>query len=111
VSENKKYPWLRLIDLQLAEPRPEPKGKVGRPRNPFPKTRIGASMSDDEIAALDEIVEAMSERMGRKVHRGHVIAFMAFRTRDQLLGKGKKVDIPDAVRSFVDLAAYLDSKS
>jgi hypothetical protein len=111
VSESKKYPWLRLLDLQLAEPRPEPKGRVGRPRSPFPKTRIGASMSDDEIAALDEIVEAMSRQMGRKVHRGHVIAFMAFRTRAQLQGKGKKLDLPNAVKSFVDLAAYLDSKT
>ncbi len=110
VSEGKKYPWLRLLDLQLAEPRPEPKGKVGRPRSPFPKVRIGASMSEDEVAAIDEIVEAMSARVGRKVHRGHVIAFMAFRTRDQLQGKGKKIDIPDDVKSFVDLAAYLDSK-
>lgn len=110
VSEGKKYPWLRLLDLQLAEPRPEPKGKVGRPRSPFPKVRIGASMSEDEVAAIDEIVEAMSARAGRKIHRGHVIAFMAFRTRDQLLGKGKKIEIPGDVKSFVDLAEYLDSK-
>ncbi|MCJ7823499.1 MAG: hypothetical protein MUP44_01220 [Anaerolineales bacterium] len=110
MSEGKKYPWLRLLDLQLAEPRPEPKGKVGRPRSPFPKVRIGASMSEDEVSAIDEIVEAMSERVGRKIHRGHVIAFMAFRTRDQLQGKGKKIEIPGDVKSFVDLAEYLDSK-
>ena len=111
MSETKKYPWLRLLDLQLAEPRPEPKGRMGRPRSPFPKTRIGTSMSEDEIAALDEIVDGMSERMGHKVHRGHVIAFMAFRTRDQLQGKSKKLEIPESVKSFVDLAEYLDSKS
>ncbi len=110
VSEGKKYPWLRLLDLQLAEPRPEPKGKVGRPRSPFPKVRIGASMSEDEVAAIDEIVEAMSARVGRKIHRGHVIAFMAFRTRDLLQGKGKKIEIPSDIKSFVDLAEYLDSK-
>jgi hypothetical protein len=111
VSDSKKYPWLRLLDLQLAEPRPERRGKVGRPRSPFPKVRIGASLSQDEVAALDEIVEALSERMERKVHRGHLIAFMAFRTREQLQGKGKKVEIPASVKSFVDLAEYLDSKS
>ena len=110
MTETKKYPWLRLLDLQLAEPRPEPKGRVGRPRSLFPKVRIGASMSEDEVAALDEIVDAMSERLGHKVHRGHVIAFMAFRTRDQLQGTGKKVEIPKSVKSFVDLAEYLDSK-
>jgi hypothetical protein len=111
VSESKKYPWLRLLDLQLAEPRPEPKGRVGRPRSPFPKVRIGTSMSEDEVAVLDEIVDAMSERMGRKVHRGHVIAFMAFRTRALLQGKSKKIELPSNVKSFLDLAEYMDTLS
>ena len=111
MSDSKKYPWLRLLDLQLAEPKPEPKGKVGRPKSPFPKVRIGASMSEDEVKALDELVDAMSERVERNVHRGHLIAFMTFRTRTLLQGKGNKIEIPESVKSFVDLAEYLDSMS
>jgi predicted ArsR family transcriptional regulator len=111
MSDSKKYPWLRLLDLQLAEPRPEPKGKVGRPKSPFPKVRIGASMTEDEVKALDELVEAMSERIERNVHRGHLIAFMTFRMRALLQGKGNTLAIPDSVESFMDLAEYLDSKS
>jgi hypothetical protein len=68
-------------------------------------------MSEDEVAAIDEVVEAMSARVGRKIHRGHVIAFMAFRTRDQLQGKGKKIEIPSDVKSFAKRSAWPGNRS
>lgn len=105
------YPWLRLLESELQrEPKPTSRKRAGRPRNTFPRRRVRAALTEDEQAALDELVEALSERMGRVIHRGHLIAFMTFRLRNQLQ-RGHAIALPDDVDSFVALARYLDASA
>jgi hypothetical protein len=108
VTDGKKYPWLRLLELELAEPRPEMKKKRGRPRSPFPRVRMYSSMTGDEVAALDDLVDLVRTRFGRQVHRGHIIAFMTFQLKNKLQGEGRKMELPEEVKSFVGLVEYLD---
>ncbi len=105
------YPWLRLLELELKqEPRPVKRRRPGRPKNAFPRKRVRSALTEDEQAALDELVELFSERLGRTIHRGHLIAFMTFRLRQQLQ-RGQEIVIPEEIDSFVALAKYLDSHS
>jgi hypothetical protein len=108
-KDEKTYPWLRLLELELKQqPRPTKRRRPGRPTNPFPRKRVRSSLTDDEKAALDELVDLFSERMGRSLHRGHVIAFMTFRLRNQLQGDGG-LELEDDIDSFAALARYLDA--
>lgn len=110
-DEETTYPWLRLLELELGEERRPPRRRSpGRPRKAFPRKRVRTSLTQDELTALDDLVEALSEKMERPIHRGHVIAFMTFRLRNQLL-RGQEIAIPEDVDSFVGLARYLDSRS
>ncbi len=105
------YPWLRLLELELIrEPKPAARKRPGRPRNAFPRKRVRTSLTEDEQAALDDLVDLLSQRMGRPIHRGHLIAFMTFRLRSQLQ-QGDKIVIGEEVDSFAALAKYLDTLS
>jgi hypothetical protein len=110
VTESKKYPWLRLLELELAAPKPEMKRPRGRPANAFPRVRVGASMTRDELNVLDQIVELLRGRFNRPIHRGHVIAFMAFQLRNRLQGTGRRPELPEEIDSFVALADYLEER-
>lgn len=110
MPEADRHPWLRLLELEVTKDEPEPtKRRRGRPKNPFPRKRVRSSLTEDEKAALDELVELLSEHLGRSLHRGHLIAFMTFRLRDQLRQDGELV-LDDDIDSFVDLAEYLDER-
>jgi bisphosphoglycerate-dependent phosphoglycerate mutase len=105
------YPWLRLLETELQqEPKPVKRRRAGRPKNTFARRRVRMSLTSDEQYALDHLVELLSERMGRTIHRGHLIAFMTFRLRNQLQ-RGQQIVIPEDVDSFVALAKHLDSAS
>ncbi len=105
------YPWLRLLELELGEePKRAKRRRPGRPKKAFPRKRVRSALTEGEQAALDELVEVLSDRMGRPIHRGHVIAFMTFRLRNRLQ-RGQDISIPEDVDSFVGLAKYLDSRS
>ncbi len=107
-AEETIYPWLRLLELELKqEPKPVERKKPGRPKNRFPRKRVRASLTYDEQRALDELVEHLSEQMGRSIHRGHLIAFMTFRLRSKLQRGGELAVRPD-IDSFQALARYLD---
>jgi predicted ArsR family transcriptional regulator len=110
MPEAKKYPWLRLLELELAKERPAPPKRRGRPRNAFQRIRVGASMTQDELTALEELVDLLRSRFGKSVHRGHLIAFMTFQLRTRLQGSGRKVDLPAGIDSFVSLAEYLEGR-
>jgi hypothetical protein len=104
------YPWLRLLELEFEEePKPIKAKRRGRPRNPFPRKRVRASLTEDEQAALDELVDLLSQHMRRPIHRGHLIAFMTFRLRNQLQ-QGDRVALDEEINSFVALAKYLDGR-
>lgn len=104
------YPWLRLLELELGEePKPVKRKRPGRPKNPFPRKRVRVALTEDETAALDELLDLLAKRMERPIHRGHLISFLAFRLRSHLQ-QGDKVVLPENIHSFVDLARYLDSK-
>jgi hypothetical protein len=111
MPEAKKYPWLRLLELELAKERPVPAKHRGRPRSAFPRIRVGASMTQDELEALEELVELLRSRFAKSIHRGHLIAFMTFQLRSRLQGGGRKVDLPEEITSFVALADYLEGRS
>ncbi len=103
------YPWLRLLELELTqEPKPAKRKRPGRPRNRFPRRRVRSSLTADEQAALDELVDLLAERMGRAIHRGHLIAFMTFRLRSQLQ-QGDDLALREDIDSFQALARYLDA--
>jgi len=82
------YPWLRLLDLDVQRAERDersavPRGK-GRPRNPFPRQSVHITLTRDELAALDQLVEKLTHGMKNGVHRGNLVAFMAFRLLDRL---------------------------
>jgi hypothetical protein len=104
------YPWLRLLELEFGEEtKPVKRKRPGRPRKPFPRKRVRVSLTEDETAALDELLDLLAERMGRPIHRGHLVSFLTFRLRNSLQ-HGDKILLPEDIHSFVDLARYLDSK-
>jgi len=103
------YPWLRLLETELRqEPKPVKRRRAGRPRNTFARRRVRMSLTEDEQEALDHLVDLLSQRMGRVIHRGHLIAFMTFRLRNQLQ-RGQQIVISEDVDSFVALAKHLDA--
>lgn len=103
------YPWLRLLELEVQpEERPSmPRGR-GRPPNPFPRRAIHVTLTDDELAALDALSDQLSERLGTRLHRGHVISFMTFYLHSRLQKNGA-LSLPPGIDSLTDLARYLDS--
>ena len=102
------YPWLRLLELEVQPmERPAPKRGKGRPPNPFPRRPVHVTLTDDELAALDEVASVISERLGGHLHRGHVIAFMVFYLRSRM-EHGQDFGLPQEVNSLTDLASYLD---
>ncbi len=111
MSSEAKYPWLRLLELEFEEEsKPAKRKRPGRPRNPFPRKRVRSALTKDEQTALDDLVDVLSEKMGRTIHRGHLISFMTFRLRNQLL-RGDELESLEGVDSFVSLAKYLDLHS
>ena len=103
------YPWLRLLELELEQqPKPVERRRPGRPSNRFPRKRVRMSLTEDEQGALDALVDLLAERMGRGIHRGHLVAFMAFRLQSQLQN-GAELALPEGIDSFQALARYLDS--
>lgn len=110
MTETKKYPWLRLLDLALVRPKPEVRQRRGRPRSAFPRQQMYASMTADELEVLDQIVALLRTRFKHPVHRGLVIAFMTLQLRDKLQGAGKRLELPETIDSFLDLAEYLEER-
>lgn len=108
MPEKSKYPWLRLLDLDLAPPKVTSTRRRGRPKNSFPRARVHITMTEDERSTLDEMVELFSDRFNQNFTRGHIIAFLLFYMRGLLQdGRGKKMTIPEGISSFSDLADYL----
>jgi hypothetical protein len=103
------YPWLRLLDLdfQRSERQGAPRGR-GRPRNPFPRQAVHVTLTSDELAALDAVVDLLAKTMAGSVHRGNLIAFMTFRLYDQLTHTPDG-NPPEGVDTFTRLAAFLDA--
>ena len=109
IAKEITYPWLRLLELELQEePKPVKRTGPGRPKKPFPRKRVRISLTEDEARALDELVQLFAERMGRPIHRGHLISFLLFRLRSRLQ-QGDKLVLPENVDSFVALARLLDT--
>lgn len=102
------YPWLRLLELEVT-PKELPKvhrGK-GRPRNPFPRKSVHVTLTEDELAVLDDLCALLSDGLGTRLHRGHVIAFLVFYLRSRLEDE-YAMRLPEEVSTLSDLAKYLD---
>ncbi len=102
------YPWLRLLELEV-QPEEHPalaRGR-GRPPNPFPRKAVHVTLTDGELQSLDDLANILSERIGGRLHRGHVIAFLTFYLRSRLQ-KGDTFSLPGGIQSLSDLARYLD---
>lgn len=112
MSEKSKYPWLRLLDLDLKPAPTSSTKRRGRPKNSFPRRRVGLTLTEDELATLDEMVELFSDQFEHTFARGHIIAFLVFYMRDQLMAKGsRRMRIPEDIKSFVELADYLNKET
>jgi hypothetical protein len=104
------YPWLRLLELEVQpQPHPTPRMGRGRPPNPFPRKPVHVTLTEDELSALDGLAVSLSEHFDSRLHRGHIIAFMAFYLRSRL-GKGDAISLPAEIQSLSDLARYLDQE-
>jgi hypothetical protein len=104
------YPWLRLLELEVQpQPHPTPRMGRGRPPNPFPRRPVHVTLTEDELAALDGLAQALSAHFDSRLHRGHIIAFMAFYLRSRLQ-RGNAVNLPQEIASLSDLARYLDQE-
>lgn len=104
------YPWLRLLELEVQPPaHPTPRRGKGRPPNPFPRQPVHVTLTEDELATLDELARSLSAHFGNRLHRGHVIAFLAFYLRSRLQREGE-VRLPQEIASLSDLARYLDQE-
>jgi hypothetical protein len=106
-SKGTSYPWLRLLDLDIQKTeRSSPARGRGRPPSPFPRQSVHVTLTSEELAVLDSVVDTLSKGMKGNVHRGILIAFMAFRLSDQL--QIIKVSDLTAIDSFSKLAELLD---
>jgi hypothetical protein len=104
------YPWLRLLELEVQPPaHAAPRRGKGRPPNPFPRRPVHVTLTDEELDTLDELARSLSAHFGSRLHRGHVIAFLAFYLRSRLQ-RGESIRLPESVVSFSDLAMYLDQE-
>ena len=108
-KERPKYPWLRLLEMERERPDLHPAGEKeivnkprGRPRNPFPRKRVVITLTEDEIQALDSVVQSLSPAIPG-VFRGNLISLLVFYLRDSLDG----IDI-NRIKSFSDLVKVLD---
>lgn len=102
------YPWLRLLEMEVQPiEHAQPRRGRGRPPNVFRRKPVHITLTDDELEALDSIANLLSERFGTRLHRGHVIAFMVFYLRSQLL-QGNDIALPAEVNTLSDLARYVD---
>ncbi len=82
-----------------------------RPAEEFlPRQRVHLTMTEDERATLDEMVDLFSERFNHNFSRGHIVAFLLFYMRGLLQERGKKMTLPEDISSFTDLADYLHQK-
>jgi hypothetical protein len=108
-SKGTSYPWLRLLDLdiQKTERSSAARGR-GRPPSPFPRQSVHVTLTNEELAVLDSVVASLSQGMKGNVHRGILIAFMAFRLSDQLQ-RIQETDLM-TIDSFSKLADLLDSE-
>jgi len=106
------YPWLQLLDVeaQTQSRRADRKRRRGRPKKLFARKKASLTLTDDEKAVIDEVLQAVAQRFGRSVSRGQLFGFLAFRLQSELLQDGG-LALPEEVNSFTTLAKYLDRKA
>ncbi|MFN2196273.1 MAG: hypothetical protein ACK2UW_09145 [Anaerolineales bacterium] len=107
-DKSEMYPWLRLLELEVhPKERATPRRGPGRPPSPFPRKAVHVTLTEDELESLDRLSGELSDHLGVRLHRGHLIAFMTFYLRSHL-EKGDGLNIPKDITSLTDLALYLD---
>lgn len=107
------YPWKRLKQLhQLLDAELKSKGAdrrgPGRPRNNFARQAVNITLTEHEKNLLDQLCTALTDRMNVKVPRGLMIAFLVHYLSGALMQPNGEIELPEHVRSFVDLAEYLN---
>lgn len=114
-EESGKHPWIQLLDLeqQKQQPLPLPKKKQGRPSRRFPRTkRLDMTMTELEIGAIDSLVTLLKGQIGPDIVRADIISFMAHKLIDDITALSpndeNKLILPESIKSFTDLANYLD---
>jgi len=68
---------------------------------------VHVTLTDAELDALDELAAALTQGLGRPVHRGQMVGFLILRLRNRLRQRGKSW-FPEEVNSLSALATYLD---
>ena len=108
-EENTTYPWAMLYNLEsqrgdrrISEPR-----RVGRPRNPIPRTQTSIMMTAEEKRILRELTYNLQEKF-----------VPATISRSQIIGLGLHVvkilidehGLPEDVKDWSSLVAALTEK-
>jgi hypothetical protein len=76
----------------------------GRPRNPFPRKRVVITLTEDEIQALDSLIQNLSPSIPG-IFRGNLISLLVFYLRDSLDG----VD-STKIKNFADVVKALETR-
>lgn len=117
IKRSRMYPWFALLDMETSEGEKisvetEPQAKRGRPRSGLVRKRVGFYQTEDQIQMLDELIEILEQRLGKKISRGTMISFMTVRLiilLESQAGEDGKIQIPEEVKSLTGFAEWLES--
>jgi hypothetical protein len=108
-DDNTTYPWAMLYNLesQRGERRVRESRRVGRPRNPIPRTQTSIMMTAEEKRILRELTYSLQEKF-----------IPATVSRSQIIGLGlhvvkalmDEIILPDDVNDWPSLVVALTGK-
>lgn len=79
----------------------------------YDRVKLTVYLSSDQTAMVNNLINTLERNIGsQKVTRGNLMAFavarLYFALRHKSQGEGNELIIPPEVKSFTDLARYLD---
>ncbi|HPH97159.1 MAG TPA: hypothetical protein PKW33_11210 [Anaerolineaceae bacterium] len=113
---NEEFPWYSLLDIELKQKPPEilPVRPRGRPKMSYDRVKLTVYLSSDQTAMVNALIHTLEKNIGsQKVTRGNLMAFavarLYFAIRKKMDTEGNDLVLPPDVKSFTDLARFLDS--
>ena len=117
IKKSRMYPWFALLDMETSDgekgqAESAPQVKRGRPSSGLVRKRVGFYQTEDQIQMLDELIQILEQKLGKKISRGTMISFMTVRLMillESQAGENGKVQIPEEVKSLTGFAGWLES--
>lgn len=113
---NEEFPWYSLLDIELKQKAPEilPARPRGRPKMSYDRVKLTVYLSSDQTAMVNALIHTLEKNIGsQKVTRGNLMAFavarLYFSIRKKMDTEGNELALPPDVKSFTDLARFLDT--